>query len=247
MLVELVNTLALTYFGTECLLRRRVKFSKEEVAGAVLSNIVAWVLTLAGNHFSLHFFAAWLASHPLIDAILLLNVITGLLAAFKPGEVASLRKLLVLTSAKYSVKLRRWSMIVGAAIIVIFLMLATGMLMMRFQNALLSVTRRKVFISAISYPAMCFADFRRSSPHLRPLEFLAMIPRALLMTALLFPVLSVLVSLVLLILCGIVELMGYDPHILNMPIYYGVLYGPFITFYWSLKRKFLSSLSELPY
>jgi len=43
------------------------------------------------------------------------------------------------------------------------------------------------------------------------------------------------VSLVLLILSSIMgSIMGFDPYILNMPIYYGVLYG------------FLSSLNELP-
>ena len=42
------------------------------------------------------------------------------------------------------------------------------------------------------------------------------------------------------------ERLGWATDVLNLPIYYGTLYGPFSWIYWTVKRRVVRGSQELP-
>lgn len=61
-----------------------------------------------------------------------------------------------------------------------------------------------------------------------------------------YPFLAVLISCGFFCALTILDLLNMDATILNWPIYYGTLYGPFSLVYWKVKRRLVEDRSSLP-
>ena len=103
----------------------------------------------------------------------------------------------------------------------------------------------KVLFAAISFVVLLY-DCRRVHPTLRVLPYLQQVGLAFLYVLPVYPFLAVLISFGFLFIINIFEFLHLNEEILNWPIYYGVLYGPFSFVYWRVKEKVMQEKSSLP-
>ena len=104
----------------------------------------------------------------------------------------------------------------------------------------------KVLFAALSYVVVLYYDCRRVHPTLRVLPYLQQVGLAFLYVLPVYPFLAVLISFGFLFIINIFEFLHLNEEILNWPIYYGVLYGPFSFVYWRVKEKVMQEKSSLP-
>jgi hypothetical protein len=77
-------------------------------------------------------------------------------------------------------------------------------------------------------------------------SFLRQVAIAFLRILPVYPFLAVLISFVFLFVISAFEALHLPLEILNMPIYYGTLYGPFSYIYYNVKRRVIESTQSLP-
>jgi hypothetical protein len=104
----------------------------------------------------------------------------------------------------------------------------------------------KIVFAAICYILALRADCKRVSPQLGWRAFLYKVLIAFLYVLPVYPALAVLISFGFLIVINIFEMLHLNEDILNWPIYYGTLYGPFSFVYWKVKGDILEERSTLP-
>eukprot|EP00928_Gymnodinium_smaydae_P075230 TRINITY_DN58232_c0_g1_i1.p1 TRINITY_DN58232_c0_g1~~TRINITY_DN58232_c0_g1_i1.p1 ORF type:complete len:245 (+),score=35.90 TRINITY_DN58232_c0_g1_i1:75-809(+) len=243
MFVEVANTLLLSYVGTECALRGFRYISWKPLVATICANVVAWTTfhSDVANRFD-----EFLSKHVYAEllALALLCIAAALL---------TMRSVLPLRANMFAA-LKTWfpSKRIGALALLCAACgaLRTFMIVFKLDRSSEEVSLppvcRRVILAMILYPMACYFDLLRHHPKLTIREFGAFVPRALLITAGLFGPAVVAIAAFFLVLSSAMEGLGADPHILNWPIYYGVLYGPFGAFYFSVKRQFLRKQSELP-
>ena len=98
-----------------------------------------------------------------------------------------------------------------------------------------------VVVVAFFFTFAAYLDVRREMSTLTFTLFLPHAVMGLKWILPVFPCLMVGFSLLFFVLVLLVEGVGIDSHILNYPIYYGTLYGPFSLIYWNVKKKLLKS------
>ena len=98
-----------------------------------------------------------------------------------------------------------------------------------------------VVVVAFFFTFAAYLDVRREMTTLTFTLFLPHAALGLRWILPVFPCLMVGFSLLFFVLVLLVEGVGIDSHILNYPIYYGTLYGPFSLIYWNVKKKLLKS------
>lgn len=254
MFVEVANTLALSYVGTECAIRGLPSVSWKPLLPVAALNLVSW----AAGHLGAAGLDEWLtAGHPLeaaAAAAVVLGIVAICLLAPAPRSSGCLpwpglwREAL----ARSKASLPRWWSAGSAATFlacgVVCALVSGSAVAERLERASFPPALRRVLLATVAYPLACYLDLLRTSSSLRFRDFLSLIPRALLVTVGLFPLLLIGIGAIFLALCSVLEHTGVDPHVINWPIYYGVLYGPFAGFYFDIKRRFLgkSDPSELP-
>lgn len=220
MFLEASNTLVLTFVGTEWALRRRHKLSWMPILCVASANVA-----------SLHgILDLWTLPDLFTELCLVPPLVVGLFFIFRQSCLSAKQ-----TGSWYT-PLALILVISSSAAVLSGLFLFSDL-----KEVLISTFWRKVSFAAVMYPLACFADLRRRVPQLQPRQLLKIMPLSLLMTAALFPVVMLVIAMAFLLLCAGLDTVGVDPHILNWPIYWGVLYGPFATFYWDLKFRFLKS------
>eukprot|EP00977_Amphora_coffeiformis_P008207 scaffold1834_cov175-Amphora_coffeaeformis.AAC.13 len=104
----------------------------------------------------------------------------------------------------------------------------------------------KILFAAISYVVVLYYDCKRLHPSLEVPVFLEQVGLAFLYVLPVYPFLAVLISFGFLFVINIFEFFHWDEQILNTPIYFGVLYGPFSFVYWRVKEKIVQERSTLP-
>jgi len=104
----------------------------------------------------------------------------------------------------------------------------------------------KILFAAISYIVVLYYDCKRRHSSLEAFAFLKQVGLAFLYVLPVYPFLAVLISLGFLFVINIFEFFHWDEQLLNAPIYYGVLYGPFSFVYWRVKEKIVQERSTLP-
>ena len=104
----------------------------------------------------------------------------------------------------------------------------------------------KILFAAISYVVVLYYDCKRLHPSLEVPPFFKQVGLAFLYVLPVYPFLGVLISFGFLFVINIFEFFHWDEQILNWPIYYGVLYGPFSFVYWRVKEKIVQERSTLP-
>jgi hypothetical protein len=106
----------------------------------------------------------------------------------------------------------------------------------------------KVVLIMTVYFLALFADCRRSCG--RSLRFSSFTGRIAIALCQLLPayfLLAILISFGFLFVINLFEFMRWNVELLNGPIYYGTLYGPFSVIYWNVKRAILEDAwSSLP-
>jgi len=243
MLAEVANTLVISYVGTECALRGPSGISVRPLIVVALLNLASW--TSLHVHAA-HGIDAWLLDHKWAELALLVACLLTLIAAS-----CAVPNLQVLSRSSWS-KLLLWgkgrlpdnwiaAMLFIAALLSGCMMVPLGgiWLLAHMQQAMLPPVCRRVLLATVAYPLACYADLLRCNPHLSPRNFATLVPRALVDTAALFFPIFMFISAVFLGLVSALEHAGMDSHVLNWPVYYGIIYGPFATFYFSVKRQFL--------
>jgi hypothetical protein len=104
----------------------------------------------------------------------------------------------------------------------------------------------KIVFAAICYIFALRVDCRKVAPHLGWKAFLYKVLIAFLYVLPVYPALAVLISFGFLIVINIFEVLHLNEDILNWPIYYGTLYGPFSFVYWKVKGDILEERTTLP-
>lgn len=105
----------------------------------------------------------------------------------------------------------------------------------------------KILFAAIAYIIALYADCRRNVPSmLLGRDFLPQVLRAFCYVLPVYPFIAVLISFGFLFVINLFEFLRIPLEYLNMPIYYGTLYGPFSLVYWRVKEKFDQRKNCLP-
>jgi hypothetical protein len=105
----------------------------------------------------------------------------------------------------------------------------------------------KVLFAAVCYVLTLYADCKRVSPKLALCsDFLPRVGWTFLRVLPAYPFLAVLISFGFLFVINIFEFLHLPLELLNWPIYYGTLYGPFTFVYWKVKQRVVEDLSTLP-
>lgn len=106
----------------------------------------------------------------------------------------------------------------------------------------------KILFAAACYVVVLYYDCRRVSNQktLRLVPFLQQVGWAFVYVVPVYPALAVLISFGFMIVINVFEFLHIDQQILNWPIYYGVLYGPFSFVYWRVKETIVHQSSQLP-
>ena len=104
----------------------------------------------------------------------------------------------------------------------------------------------KVLFAAIAYVVALYFDCRRSKKDLAVGDFLKSVGVQFCRVAPVYPFLAVMISFVFLFIISAFEALHLPLELLNMPIYYGTLYGPFSWIYYMVKKRIVESSSSLP-
>lgn len=104
----------------------------------------------------------------------------------------------------------------------------------------------KVLFAAMAYVVALYFDCRRSKKDLAVGDFLKSVGVQFCRVAPVYPFLAVMISFVFLFIISAFEVLHLPLELLNMPIYYGTLYGPFSWIYYMVKKRIVESSSSLP-
>lgn len=104
----------------------------------------------------------------------------------------------------------------------------------------------KAIFAAIVYFLTLYWDIKRRVPQLDYLRFRSRVCWAFAKILPAYPFLAVLISFIFLFVINLWEALHLPMELLNAPIYYGTLYGPFAWVYVHVKREVLSEASSLP-
>jgi len=104
----------------------------------------------------------------------------------------------------------------------------------------------RVVFAAVAYIVALYFDCRRSQGDLAFGNFLKRVGVAFLRVAPVYPFLAVAISFAFLFIISAFEALHLPLEILNLPIYYGTLYGPFSWIYYTVKRRVVESSGSLP-
>lgn len=104
----------------------------------------------------------------------------------------------------------------------------------------------RIALAAFAYVVALFIDCKRSKPNLTLPNFLRQVAIAFLRVLPVYPFLAVLISFLFLFVISAFEALHLPLELLNMPIYYGTLYGPFSYIYYNVKRRVIESTQSLP-
>lgn len=105
----------------------------------------------------------------------------------------------------------------------------------------------KILFAAIAYVIALYADCRRIFPCMNFWrEFMPQLLIAFCYVLPVYPFMAVLISFGFLLVINLFEFLRIPLEYLNMPIYYGTLYGPFSLVYWRVKEKLDQRKNSLP-
>lgn len=105
----------------------------------------------------------------------------------------------------------------------------------------------KPILVALAYVFTLYVDCRyRCDSKLQFNKFIKNVGVAFLYVLPVYPFLAVLISFGFLIVINIFEFFNIPLSILNWPIYYGTLYGPFSFVYWKVKERVVQEKYSLP-
>jgi hypothetical protein len=104
----------------------------------------------------------------------------------------------------------------------------------------------KVIFAAVTYFLAIYIDVRSNVVIDFRREYLPLVGKAILYILPVYPILAVFISFGFLFIITAFEKLGIPVEILNWPIYYGTLYGPFSYIYYSIKQQVLRDKTSLP-
>lgn len=104
----------------------------------------------------------------------------------------------------------------------------------------------RIILAATAYVVALYLDCKRSLPSLELKSFVRKVALAFLKVLWIYPFLAVVISFAFLFIISIFEALHLPLELLNMPIYYGTLYGPFSYIYYIVKREVIESTTSLP-
>jgi hypothetical protein len=105
----------------------------------------------------------------------------------------------------------------------------------------------KILFAAICYVLTLYLDCKRVSSGLALCsDFLPRVGWTFLRVLPAYPFLAVLISFGFLFVINIFEFLHLPLELLNWPIYYGTLYGPFSFVYWKVKQRVVDDRNTLP-
>ena len=104
----------------------------------------------------------------------------------------------------------------------------------------------RVILSAFAYLFALYWDIRRRLPHVKFRQLASRSAWAFAKVLPAYPFLAVLISFAFMFIINFWEALQLPMELLNAPIYYGTLYGPFAWVYVSVKRNVISEATSLP-
>eukprot|EP00980_Cylindrotheca_fusiformis_P009829 scaffold2164_cov106-Cylindrotheca_fusiformis.AAC.12 len=112
-------------------------------------------------------------------------------------------------------------------------------------TALTTLWHVRIALAVFAYMVALYVDCKRSQPKLTLTNFLRQVAIAFLRVLPVYPFLAVLISFVFLFVISAFETLHLPLEMLNMPIYYGTLYGPFSYIYYVVKRRVIESTQPI--
>lgn len=104
----------------------------------------------------------------------------------------------------------------------------------------------KVVLCALAYVIALYVDCRRHAPLLSLKTFSRHVGVAFCRVAPAYPIVAIIISFVFMFVISAFEALKLPLEWLNMPIYYGTLYGPFSVMYYVVKKRALQDYYSLP-
>lgn len=104
----------------------------------------------------------------------------------------------------------------------------------------------KIVVCADAYMSALYLDCKRVAPLLSFKRFVRYVGAAFCRVAPAYPILAVAISFVFMFVISLWEALHLPLEWLNMPIYYGTLYGPFSAIYYIVKKRVLQEYYSLP-
>ena len=104
----------------------------------------------------------------------------------------------------------------------------------------------RVVFAALAYVVALYVDCHRSLPTLNASTFLRHVGAAFCRVAPAYPILAVMISFIFMFVISAFEALHLPLELLNGPIYYCTLYGPFSVIYLQVKRRLLQDYFSLP-
>jgi len=102
----------------------------------------------------------------------------------------------------------------------------------------------RILFAVVGFALSLYADCKRALPSLSFVGFLRRLMIGFLRVAPVYPFLVALLSFAFLFLVSIFETLNIPTNYLNMPIYYGCLYGPLAAVYWSVKSRLVTEKDD---
>jgi hypothetical protein len=104
----------------------------------------------------------------------------------------------------------------------------------------------KVAFCALAYMIALYVDCHRLAPLMDFKTFSRHVGAAFCRVAPAYPILAVMISFVFMFVISAFEALQLPLESLNMPIYYGTLYGPFSVMYYVVKKRVVQDYYSLP-
>jgi len=164
---------------------------------------------------------------------------TALLTAIvSAGILAGLAALLV--SKGWPVQDRTTRLLILGCSLAVPPMLFWGFSRWQLVGEAAHTTLFKHVVSILAFGVLTVADVRRTRPEIGVAECGRLFLECLPAFALLFPMVAIALGMLFLLLGSISDTLGCSHAWLNLPIYYGVVYAPWGTLYFMVKRASLA-------
>jgi len=103
----------------------------------------------------------------------------------------------------------------------------------------------KIAITMVAYSTALLFDIKRYSPTTDARSLAHLLAQSLFFSLPLLPLCAIVISTAFLLIATLVQsLVGRQPDFLDVPIYYGTIYGPFVIIYVNAKKSALANASS---
>lgn len=95
----------------------------------------------------------------------------------------------------------------------------------------------KEVCAMFAFALLTYVDIKRMNPYFTASSLVEEISRAFPLMMSMYPLLILVVGLLFLAIASLMETLNLETAVLNLPVYYGIIYGPFFHLYYHVKKE----------